>query len=159
MTVRFELNGVEELKRTLAALNSESATKVGTTASREAAKLVKAAFVANAPVGTEPTAKTRKTKAGDVVRYDYGRLKNNIRVRKLRSDKQHQIKYGVGIGAAFWGLIQEFGSKNMPARPWLRPAFDGVAAQVVAEIGRLVGLGITREAKRLQRKAKKQGKL
>lgn len=159
MTVRFELNGVEELKRTLAALNSESATKVGTVASREAAKLVKGAFVANAPVGTEPTAKTRKTKKGHVVRYDYGRLKNNIRIRKLRPDKQHQIKYGVGIGAAFWGLIQEFGSKNMAARPWMRPAFDGVASQVVAEIGRLVGLGIMREAKRLQRKAKKQGKL
>ena len=159
MTVRFELNGVDDLKRTLGELATESANKVGTTATREAANLVKAAFIAAAPVGTEPTEKTRKNKRGASIKFDYGRLKDNIRIRKSRPDKQHQIKYGVGIGAAFWGLIQEFGSKFMAARPWMRPAFDGVASQVVAEIGRLVGLGITREAKRLQRKAKKQGKL
>jgi HK97 gp10 family phage protein len=159
MTVRFELNGLEELKRTLAELNSESATKVGMVATREAAKIVREAFIAAAPVGTEPTRKTRRKKNGEIVPYDYGRLRDNIRIKKGKASNRHQVKFGVGVGAAFWGLIQEFGSKNMAARPWMRPAFDSVAPKVVDEIARLVGLGITREAKRLQRKAKKQAKL
>ena len=27
-----------------------------------------------------------------------------------------------------YGMYSEFGTKNMPARPWLRPAFDATAA-------------------------------
>jgi HK97 gp10 family phage protein len=158
MTVRFELKGVEDLKRTLAELNAESATKVGMVATREGAKVIREAFIENAPVGTEPTRKTRRRKNGQSVAYDYGRLKDNIRIKKGKATDKHQIKFKVGVGAAFWGLIQEFGSRNMAARPWMRPAFDSIAGRVVDEVGRLVGLGITREAKRLQRKARKQAK-
>lgn len=154
---KFTLNGVEDLKRTLLQLNSESATKVGTSATREGAGVIKRAFVNAAPLGTEPTRKTRRTKKGSVVAFDYGHLRANIRLRKQRVTRQHQIKYSVGIGAAFWGLIQEFGSSRMAARPWMRPAFDLVGPFVVEEMGRLIGNGIAKEAKRLTRKAKKLG--
>jgi HK97 gp10 family phage protein len=155
--IKFSLTGFEDLKRTLEELNTESATKVGTVATREGAKMVKDALVQAAPVGTEPTTKTRRTKSGKLVTFDYGRLKDNIRIRKLKGSNQHQIKFAVGIGSAFWGLFSEFGSRHQAAKPWLRPAFDVVGPRVIQEIGRLLGVGITREAKRLGRKAKKLG--
>lgn len=153
----FNLVGFEDLKRTLSELNTESATKVGTVATREGAKIVKQAFVESAPVGTEPTAKTRKTKTGKVVAFDYGRLRDNIRIRKQRVDNPNTIRFSVGVGSAFWGLFQEFGTSKMAARPWMRPAFQVAGPRVINEIGKLLGVGITREAKRLSRKAKKLG--
>ncbi len=153
----FKLTGFEDLKRTLAELNTESATKVGTVAAREGAKIIKAAFVEAAPIGTEPTGKTRRTRSGKVVAFDYGRLRDNIRIRKQRGDNPNQVKFSIGIGSAFWGLLQEFGTRHQAARPWLRPTFQVVGPQVITEVGRLLGLGITREAKRLGRKAKKLG--
>lgn len=155
--MRFSINGVDELKRALNALNSESALKVGTSAAREGGKMIKAAFVDAAPVGTEPTAKTRRTRSGNVVAFDYGHLRDNITVRKRRAERQHQVKFSVGIGAAFWGLIQEFGSRHMAAHPWMRPAFDRAARGVISAVGKLIGSGIEREAKRLGRKARKLG--
>lgn len=153
----FKLVGFEDLKRTLSELNAESATKVGTVATREGAKLVKQAFADAAPVGTEPTTKTRATKSGKVVAFDYGRLRDNIRIRKQKADRPNTIRFSVGIGSAFWGLFQEFGTSRMAARPWLRPAFQVVGPRVINEVGKLLGVGITREAKRLARRAKKLG--
>lgn len=155
--VQFKLTGFEDLKRTLAELNTESATKVGTVATREGAKIVKDAFVQSAPVGTEPTEKTRTLRSGKVVKFDYGRLRDNIRIRKAKADSPNQVKFSVGVGAAFWGLFQEFGTSKMAARPWMRPAFEIAGPRVITEIGRLLGVGITREAKRLARKARKLG--
>lgn len=159
METKFQLRGVDDLKRTLAALNAESATKVGTVATREGAKIVKEAFVAAAPVGTEGTIRTRTTKKGKTVKADYGRLRDNIIIRKVRGTNQHQIKFAVGVGAAFWGMFLEFGTRFMPARPWMRPAFDAAAARVIDQIGTLLGKGIEREGKRLFRKGRKQGLL
>jgi HK97 gp10 family phage protein len=156
--VNFSLSGFDDLTDTLRALNSESALKVGTSAAREGGKMVKDAFVDAAPVGDGPTAKTRRTKGGKTVAFDYGHLRDNITVRKQRPEREHQIKFSVGVGAAFWGLFLEFGTRFMAARPWLRPAFDVVAPRVIDAIGRLLGIGIEREAKRLNRKAKKLGR-
>lgn len=155
--VNFNLSGFEDLKRTLAELNTESATKVGTVAAREGAKMVKQAFVEAAPVGAEPTAKTRRSKSGKVVAYDYGRLRDNIRIRKQKGEGQNQIKFSVGVGSAFWGIFSEFGTRHQAARPWLRPAFQVIGPQVINEVGRLLGIGITREAKRLARRARRMG--
>jgi hypothetical protein len=155
----FQLRGVDELKRTLAALNAESATKAGTVATREGAKIVKEAFVAAAPVGTERTIRTRTTKKGKKVKADYGRLRDNITIRKVRGTNQHQIKFAVGVGDAFWGMFLEFGTRFMAARPWMRPAFDAAASRVIDQIGSLLGKGIEREGKRLFRKGRKQGLL
>jgi hypothetical protein len=115
----FKLNGVAALKRTLSELNSESATKVGTVALREGAKIMKDGLVS--------------------------------------TDSPHQLKFSVGVGRAFWGLFQELGTVKMAARPWMRPAFDAFAPLVIQNMAKLLGTGITREAKRLGRKAKKLG--
>jgi HK97 gp10 family phage protein len=159
MEMKFGIGGVDDLKRTLAALNTESATKAGTVATREGAKIVKEAFIAAAPVGTEGTIRTRTTKRGKKVKSDYGRLRDNIVIRKIRGTNQHQIKFAVGVGDAFWGMFLEFGTRFMAARPWMRPAFDAAAARVIDQIGALLGKGIEREGKRLFRKGRKQGLL
>lgn len=157
MAARFSLNGVADVTRALQALNAESATKVGTVATREGAKIIQAAFVDAAPVGTDDTVRTRTTKKGVKVTADYGRLRDNITIRKVRGTNQHQIKFSIGVGHAFWGLLLEFGTRFMAAQPWMRPAFDAVVATVLADLAKNIGVGFTREARRLNRKARKQG--
>ncbi len=146
--VKFDLKGVAELVGTLEELNSQSALKVGQVAGREGAKLIRDELKASAPVGTEPVRKKRR---------GIGRLRDNIRIRRRRPQKQHQIRFSVGVGRAFWGLFSELGTARQPAQPWMRPAFDTAAPRVVAAMADLIGTGIIREAKRLRRKARKLG--
>lgn len=153
----FQLRGVEDLKRTLTELGQVSATKVGTTATREAGKIIKAALVASAPRGIESTVRTRTTKKGIKRVADYGRLHENIVVRKLKPTKAHQIRFGVGVGKAFWGMFQEFGTRHHPARPWMRPAFDQATGVVIGNMALALRVGIDREARRLARVARKLG--
>lgn len=153
--IRFKLEGLGELKKGLEELGTEVATKVGERADREAAQIVAEKARQLAPVGTGSTARTRRKKDGSVVAFDYGRLKDNIRVRKQKVRKQHHIVYAVTIGKAFWGAFQEFGTVNMPARPWLRVAFD-MAVPDAAQ-AQITGLreGIARAAKKAARLAKR----
>lgn len=153
--VRFKLEGLADLKKGLEELGTEVATKVGEKADRDAAKVVAEKARMLAPVGDGPTRKTRRNKGGVVVSFDYGRLKDNIRVRKQRVRKQHHIVYAVTIGKAFWGAFQEFGTVNMPARPWLRVAFDMAVPD--ATQAQITGLreGIARAAKKAARLAKR----
>jgi HK97 gp10 family phage protein len=149
--VRTRLEGLAELKANLAALGDEVATKVGNKANREAAKVVAGVIKSVAPRGTGSTVRRRRLKSGAVTIADYGRLVDNIKVRKARARSENTITFNISTGKAFWGLFQEFGTVNMPARPWMRPAFDA-AADVglkiqIAELER----GIERAAKKLRK--------
>lgn len=149
--VRTQIQGLAELKANLAALGDEVATKVGVRANREAAKAVADVVKSVAPRGTGSTVRRRKRKDGSVAVADYGRLADNIKVRRARARSENTITFNITTGKAFWGLFQEFGTVNMPAHPWMRPAFDA-AADVglkiqIAELER----GIERAAKRARK--------
>lgn len=44
------------------------------------------------------------------------------------------MSWRVGSGDAYWGYFLEVGTRNMPARPWMRPTFDAAAPSLVATI-------------------------
>lgn len=137
-----KLQGIPELRAALEAIGTEVATKVGRRADRLAANKMAAVMKATAPVSDGNQSPGSKK---------YGRLKDNIRVRLARARKEGVIVYNVTAGRAFWGFFQEFGTKNMPARPWMRPAFDTtVQAAIDTQINELLG-GIETTAKRAAR--------
>lgn len=152
---RTQLEGMAELKRGLAELGDEVSTRIGVTANRKAAQHVRTAAENRAPRGTGPTKKTRKLKGGASVEYDYGRLYQNIKMRKVRARKEHTIVYQVTTGRAFWGYFLERGTSRMGAKPWFRPAFDTAAPEALNVQITELRSGIDRAAKRAARKARK----
>jgi HK97 gp10 family phage protein len=147
---RVKLEGLEELKANLAALGEEVATKVGVRANREAAKAMAVYVKAFAPVGTGPTLKRWKRKDGSVGSADYGRLNENIRVRRARARSENTITFNISTGRAFWGSFLEFGTVNMPAQPWMRPAVDAGATQGLNVQIEELRKGIERATKRMR---------
>lgn len=156
--ITMNLNGVEALKKVLAELPREHAERVGVAAVRAGAKVIRDEFKASAPVGTGPTDKTRRRKNGQVVKFNYGRLRDNITIKRdKRGAGPHAIKFRIGIGRAFWGMFQEFGTKFQAARPWLRPAFDRSNAAALRVMIESIGKGVAREAAKLNKQYSKAG--
>lgn len=52
---------------------------------------------------------------------------------------------------AWYGIVQEHGSADVPAQPFLRPAWDAARGGLVAGIGRDIWAGIRRAARRARR--------
>jgi len=148
---KVQLHGVTELKAALAELSDEVATKIGVAADRKAANLMKEAMVAIAPYNPNGSTRSRKSKKGVVTKTDYGHLRDNIRVRRARAKTDGKIVFTINTGAAFWGYFLEFGTVNMSARPFMRPAFDATReAAVNVQIEELKS-GIVRVAKRVKK--------
>jgi len=120
---RRALQSVADLNSALEALGVELATKAGVSASRKAANLLRDALREAAPFGPGRD-KTWRLKSGELGRANYGHLRNNIRVRRVKAKKQHHIVFNVTTGRAFWGSFLEFGTVNMRARPWFRPTIE-----------------------------------
>ncbi|SEM40664.1 phage protein, HK97 gp10 family [Sphingomonas gellani] len=127
----FRMDGFKELEKALKELGPPVATKAGTEGLRKATNVMRDAVKAKAPKGDQPTKRTWRNKDGTQNSADYGRLKQNIKTRKVRSRRQHTVSYKVTTGSAFWGRFSEFGTEHEPARPWFKPAIDEVAGRVV----------------------------
>lgn len=147
--VRIE--GLTELKAALAELSNEVATKIGVAADRKAANLMKDAMVAIAPYNPKGSIRSRTSKAGVVTKTDYGHLRDNIRVRRARATTDNKVVFNINTGNAFWGYFLEYGTVNMSARPFMRPAFDAFkGAAIDVQINELK-VGIERVAKRVKK--------
>lgn len=101
---------------------------------------------ATAPVGPDPGGKSRKTASGGSK--NYGKLRDNIRRGTIHVTGA-SLAIGVGIGRAFWGMFQEFGTSRMPAHPWFRRAWEKSKVGALDAIGRALGKGVEREALKL----------
>jgi HK97 gp10 family phage protein len=87
-----------------------------------------------------------------------GELAENILIRTARDQGQVTVLIGPAR-SAFQGIFQEFGTKNHPAQPFMRPAFDSKAVEALAIIGDRLGKNLTRAAKRLAGPIGKSGLL
>ena len=147
-----KLEGVAELKAALAELSNEVATKIGVAADRKAAKAMAAVMVSIAPFAARAsTMKYWKTKKNGTQQANYGHLRDNIRVRRVRAKTDNHIVYRIDTKNAFWGYFLEYGTVNMHARPFMRPAFDAFREQAInIQIGELRA-GIERVAKRVKK--------
>lgn len=146
MKASYKFEGGKEMSAALAELGKE-ATKAGEYAARSTAKLMQADLIAAAP---------RDERAGGLSER-YGHLSENIKVVKVRPRKADRVIYRVGIGAAFWGYIVEFGSAKMAARPWWRPTVDANHQGYASAQTGFLRKGIDLAVRRAERKLLKRG--
>ena len=110
----------------------------------------------------------RRLKASPSI--DSGALEKRVsaRTRKARSDRKSApkvVSIGITRGTVMvvrkgarkaekatpsrYAHLVEFGTENMPAEPFLRPALDEKGAEAIAKTIEFMGRGIEREARKL----------
>ena len=110
MRMDIKITGIKQIEKKLSGMETKIARKVVRQALKKAAKPILAAAKRNAPVKT-------------------GALKKSLRVRVMKKKKH---RYGVMVatsakwftGETFYAAFVEYGTKHLPARPFLRPAMD-----------------------------------
>lgn len=125
----MSIRGGEELAAALEALGPTMEKKILRSAMREAAKPMLADAKRRAPVLT-------------------GQLRKSLKIRAMKRRSKGQV--GVVISTAkgffkgdeFYGAFHEFGTKRMPARPFIRPAFEANKAQSIRIVGEAIKIGL-----------------
>ena len=126
---RIHLHGAEQLLASLRSFEPKLAKKVLRNAMREAAR----------PILEE---------AKRLVPVDTGELRDSLviraakRVRKGSVGVVVQTERGFFKGDTYYGAFVEFGTKNMAARPYLRPAFDSRKEEAAMVAQQLIASGI-----------------
>lgn len=109
----FKVDGLADLVRTLEDMPKAIRQKALDKGTKEGAKVIQAAAIANAP-------------------HDTGKLRENIVVRKRKGtlfDAEHSVvirKQGKASNArnAFYAFFLEYGTSKQPAKPFMRTAFE-----------------------------------
>lgn len=119
-TITVRVDGLSELGSRLKTLSADVANRIGRAATAAGAVVIRNAAQQNVPVDT-------------------GNLKKNIIVKRLpkgesrltsehivtvRKGKLTKKQQATGLKDAYYGTFVEFGTAKMPARPYLRPAYD-----------------------------------
>ncbi len=139
--ITLKIEGFKELEDALRNLPQEVAGKV----MRDALKR------ASQPMAEE--AKRRAPRSDDPG--PGGHMADSIDVRTMRvTDGLDDVETHLWIGpdrAHFYGLFQEFGTVHQGAKPFMRPAFDGLAQDTIDQFGKELGASIERAARKLNR--------
>lgn len=142
-TVRLQhkLGGFAELDKLLTQLPRHVENKVLQQATNKALRVAVPDVKAAAPVHTGPQSPSSK---------QYGTLRKNIRVIRLRRVNKGQKGSRIDTGNAFWGFIIELGSRFIPASPWFAPAIRKNNTRIIQALGKEIGLGIERYAEKFK---------
>lgn len=144
--VTVRIDGASELEALLKELPQRIAKNAVNHSLMAGAAVVVKELQATAPVGPDAGGKLRHGKGGGAK--NYGKLRDNIKRATLKAGTA-SMTVGVGIGKAFWGMFQEFGTSRMPAHPWFRRAWEASKRAALDAIGRDLGKSIEREALKL----------
>jgi HK97 gp10 family phage protein len=144
----LRLDGAREWSATLSELPAELQRSALYVALHRSATVIQQAVRNAAPLGTEPSRKTRRVRTAFVARgrqrvklrlvapvtvsYDYGRLQQNIRRRRLRANSG-EIGVEVTRGRAFWAFFLEKGTRRMRPHPFWQAAARNAEAAARAE--------------------------
>lgn len=85
----------------------------------------------------------------------YGTIRKNIRVIRLKRVPKNTRGARIDTGRAFWAYLGEIGTRHQSAKPWFAPAFRRSAAAIVQKLGESLGRGIEREAMKFKGTGKK----
>lgn len=158
ITMRGEIKGLREFKNTLAVLPERVEKRVMRSAIVSAARVALNAVKRAAPVDDTRSGNGRLRKLAGGQKIDYGTLKNNLRVFRARYDVPRGVTRAiVDLGSrrkkrqAFWAYFLEYGTRNMAARPFFRPAIASAQPKVAVKIQQMVFRGIEREFNRLKK--------
>lgn len=124
---------LSHLEKQLKSLPRVVARRVVTNATRKGANVIAREMRKRAPVREatgNPGVDLKRNKSGEFPRTP-GFLKKNIRSKKQKNQPgNHGAHFKIGpVGYAYYGLMIEGGTVNMPPRPWMRPAFDAKASE------------------------------
>ncbi len=151
----LQIEGLRELGLAMRGLSDDVAKKVSFAAVLAGANVIKKLAISKAPRSDAPhyvklLATDKGAKAGTLVQP--GNLKKNI-VNKRRKS-QLTAEYIVTVRgkkkdgyAARYGRLQEFGTVNHPAQPFLRPAFEQGKEQAAQAIAKKLDERIKKAAK------------
>jgi HK97 gp10 family phage protein len=140
------ISGFTEASRVLTELPQAIEQNVLQQAALAGAGIIRDAIKERAPVGGTGKKRSPKSK-------EFGRLRTNLKVRKMTKLPRGVKGAMVVIGRAFWGLFAEYGTAHQAAKPFFRPGFDAGAKQASDAMGNNLVKAIEREAERLARKA------
>lgn len=150
------IKGSAEFERVLKELPDYIAKRVVRGALSAGAEVIRVEAAQNAPVGD----RLHKDKKGNVL--IPGTLKASVRKWHIKNDQTtHAAAMGIGLpknSIAWYGRLLEFGwSGDQAGHPWLRPAVDTKYRQALDVMGKRLGAGIERAAKKLAGKYTKSG--
>lgn len=87
----------------------------------------------------EEVAEPIRATAARLAPLDTGTLRDSIVVKPIQNRRTGAVSVGVGTtGEGFYGRFHEYGTRYMPARPFLRPAFDRHKDNAERRIGSLM---------------------
>lgn len=147
-SVTIKIEGLSALGERMRGLAEKVNLKIARSATNAGAQVVKKAAVRKAPDSDAPH------KLNGVV-INPGNLKKNIVVKRVNPAKtqltsEHLVtvrgKRKDGY-AARYGRLQEFGTVDMAAQPFLRPAFDEQKQAALAAITKKLADAITKAGK------------
>lgn len=154
----LNLLGADELNKTLKQLPKELSQKVYMQSLRKGAVLMRDAAKERAPYGSDFEKRSYARKKKGVATTHFVKLRDEIRIT-VTTKTDISFAVAVHVGAAYWGMFQEYGTSHQAARPWLRPAFDATAELSINTIGQALGAGVERAAERLAGPLAKSGLL
>lgn len=107
------------------------------------------------------------TMAAQLAPEQTGRLAFSIAVstqltrRQRRGAKLNEVEVYIGpaagAGSLYYASFREFGTAELPAHPYMRPAWDSQREEVLVQIGRDLGQEVENAAARIARKAARAG--
>lgn len=149
--VTVEIKGLQQLGRALNSIPAVLATRIMREALHAAGDVMAAAAEATAPVRTGALREDVIVKvhvSGDL-RSNYvlvgpGYDRGDLKVRGVRRNRRGQLEAVVDTteSPGVYGKFLEFGTKNMSARPWLRPAFEASKQEAVEVFTEFVRAGL-----------------
>lgn len=126
---RFQVKGLRELGAAMRGLSADMAGKVAQSATGAGAGVVRKAAKANAPIAEAPYT-VRSGKGDEGVLVQPANIPKNIITKRVRTSaltSEHVVtvrgKRKDGYANRI-GILQEFGTVNAPAQPFLGPALE-----------------------------------
>lgn len=131
----FRVEGLAELGRRMRTLGGDIESKIAFGSVLAGANIIKKEAIRLAPVSS-------KTSVIDGVKIEPGNLKKNIVNKRVpKAQRQMTAEYVVTVRgkakhgfASRVGAIEEFGSVEQTAQPYMRPAFEGKKNEAAAKI-------------------------
>lgn len=151
LDVKFKLEGAEALHKRMQAVGHEISYKGGRYALRKAANLIAERVKENALRLDDP-ATGEKIAANVAVRWSSKQFKQTgdlaFRVGILGgAGSKQKGKPGPGGETRYWRLL-EFGTRKMPAQPFMRPALESNQQEAIQEFMKQADKAIDRAVKK-----------
>lgn len=152
-----KVEGLSQIHKALSELGRKVSNKIAVKAMREGGKIVREQARQNAPVLSQSTPYRRAGTLKKAIKSSTKVLKNGkigtvVRVKTLTTKQIETFKVRSGKKGAlnpkdpyYWRFL-EFGTSKMPAKPFMRPAFEQSKEKAATEIIKTLKDGIESEA-------------